>query len=281
MKCSDSGLNYSFNREVVSDINNPYIFIRISVMDRKKDTKLFLHLKKWMEKAAIDYDMIDEGDRVLVGVSGGVDSLVLLDLLATPMLYLPRFEVIAAHIDHGFDSSYGGYTVLERHLEGSGLPFVIKKTDIGIVAHGDANRKNPCFLCSRLRRKEIFTVAEELNCNKIAFGHHKDDIIETLLINMFYGREISTMVPNQSVFNGKYHIIRPLAYLDECLIKRYAREREFPIIENPCPTASASRRAYIKNLLKALEKDNKKIKDNIFKSMSHVKPDYLLKKPAL
>ena len=249
-------------------------------MERKKDTRLFLHLKKWLEKAALDYDMIGEGDRVLVGVSGGLDSLVLLDLLSTSMLHLPRFTVIAVYIDHGFDASYEGYSLLEKHLQETGLPFVMKKTDIGIVAHSEANRKNPCFLCSRLRRKEIFTLAEELNCNKIAFGHHRDDIIETLLINMFYGREISTMVPNQSIFSGKYHMIRPMAYLEEDLLKRYARERELPLIENPCPTEPTSRRAYIKKLLRDLEKDNKDIRNNIFKSMSHVKPDYLLKKSS-
>lgn len=249
-------------------------------MKKKKDTRLFLHLKKWLEKAVLDYGMIEEGDRVLVGVSGGRDSLVLLDLLSTPMLHLPPFEIAAVHIDHGFDPAYRGCAEVERILLDAGLDYVIRKTDIGPVAHSDANRKNPCFLCSRLRRKEIFTVAEELKCNKIAFGHHKDDIIETLLINMFYGREISTMVPNQSIFKGKYHLVRPLAYLDEVLVKRYAGERGFPHIQNICPTEPASRRSYIKNLLKSLETDNRDIRNNIFISMSHVKPDYLLKKTA-
>lgn len=246
-------------------------------MEKKKDTRLFLHLKKWLETAALEYGMIEKGDRVLVGVSGGKDSLVLLDLLSTPMLHLPPFEIAAVHIDHGFDPDYRGCTEVERLLQDHGQEYVIRKTNIGLTAHSDVNRKTPCFLCSRLRRKEIFTTAEELKCNKIAFGHHKDDIIETLLINMFYGREISTMVPKQSIFKGNYHLIRPLAYLDEVTVKRYAAERGFPHIKNPCPTEPTSRRAYIKDLLKNLEKDNKDIRNNIFTSMSHVKPDYLLK----
>ncbi|MCK7477872.1 MAG: hypothetical protein M0C28_10915 [Candidatus Moduliflexus flocculans] len=131
-------------------------------------------------------------------------------------------------------------------------------------------------MCSRLRRKRIFEIADEKGCNKIAFAHHRDDIIETLLINMFYGREISTMMPNQSIFGGKLHIIRPLAYLREELVKKYSRERQFPAVKNDCPTSKTSKRVYVKNLLNELERDNKEIRDNIYKAMSHVKPDYLL-----
>lgn len=152
----------------------------------------------------------------------------------------------------------------------------MEKTDIGTVAHSDVNKKNPCFLCSRLRRKRIFEIADAEGCNKIAFAHHRDDIIETLLINMFYGREISTMMPNQSIFGGKLHIIRPLVYLSEALVKKYSRERRFPVLKNDCPTSKTSKRVYIKNLLNKLERDNKEIRDNIYKAMSHVKPDYLL-----
>lgn len=239
-------------------------------------TKLYLHLKKWLEKAALDYDMIKEGDKVLVGVSGGFDSLALLDLLNTPMIFLPSFSIMAVNIDPGFDETYGDYDTLKNYLEGNGCDYVMEKTDIGPRAHSDWARKNPCFLCSRLRRKRIVEIAEEHGCNKIAFAHHKDDIIETLLLNMFYSREISTMVPNQSLFGGKFHIIRPFAYIREDLIKKYATEEKFPVIENRCPTAGASKRTYVKNLLDELEKDNKDIRENIFRSMSHVKLDYLL-----
>ena len=121
----------------------------------------------------------------------------------------------------------------------------------------------------------MFEIANETGCNKIAFAHHKDDIIETLLINMFYGREISTMMPDQSVFGGKFHIVRPLAYINEPLIKKYAREENMPVIQDKCPTSKTSRRLYIKKLLDNMEKDNKDVRENIFKSMSHVKIDYL------
>lgn len=245
-------------------------------MIEKKETKLYLHLKKWLEKAALDYNMVEEGDRVLVGVSGGLDSFVLLDLIRTPMLFLPPFSVVAVNIDLGFEDDYAGYNILEEYLKVNAYEYVMEKTDIGIFSHSEKNRKNPCFLCSRLRKKRIVEIAEETGCNKIAFAHHKDDIIETLLLNMFYAREISTMVPSQSIFRGKFHIIRPLSYIAEDLVKRYARERCFPIIENNCPTSKTSKRMYIKKLLNELEKDNKDIRENIFKSMKHVKTDYLL-----
>ena len=241
----------------------------------EKRTRLFLHLKKWLEKAVLDYGMIAAGDRVMVGVSGGMDSMALLDLLNSPMVYVPPFSLVAVHIDCGFDPGYAGYAELERHLQGGGYDSVLEKTDIGPLAHSEVNRKNPCFLCSRLRRKRIFEIAAERGCNKIAFAHHKDDIIETLMINLFYGREISTMMPDQPIFGGELHIIRPLAYLSEALVKKYAQERGFPVIENGCPSSRTSKRRVVKDLLNELGRDNPQIRDNIWKAMGHVKPDYL------
>ena len=196
----------------------------MDTIKKEKNTKLFLHLKKWLEKAVLDYKMIEEGDRILIGVSGGADSFALLELLASPMIYVPRFSFIAVNIDMGFDPVYNAYNELVKYFRENNYPFVIEKTDIGNLAHSDFNKKNPCFLCSRLRRKRIFEIADAEGCNKIAFAHHRDDIIETLLINMFYGREISTMMPNQTIFGGKLHIIRPLAYLREELVKTFGHE---------------------------------------------------------
>jgi len=246
----------------------------------EKRTRLFLHLKKWMEKAAMDYGMIEAGDRLLVGVSGGSDSLALLDLLNSPMVFIPSFTLKVVHLDPGFDPMYEGYRILEHYLQANGYANIMEKTDFGPLSHSDYNKKNPCFLCSRLRRKRIFEIAAEQDCNKIAFAHHRDDIVETLLLNMFYAREISTMVPNQRIFAGKLHIIRPLAYIREALVKKYAAEQRFPVSENGCPTSKTSRRLYIKNLLNELERENKDIRQNIFRSMNHVKMDYLLTSQA-
>jgi len=242
----------------------------------RRRSKLYLHLKKWLEKAILDYGMIAEGDRVLVGVSGGADSFALLDLLNSPMIFVPKFSVTAVHIDLGFAGSEGNADLIERELKKMASDYVIEKTDIGPVAHSEFNRKNPCFLCSRLRRKRIFEIAAAKGCNRIAFAHHRDDIIETLLINLFYGREISTMKPDQSIFRGALHIIRPLTYIREGLIKKYAGERGFKVVANRCPTSKTSKRLYVKELLHSLEKDNRQIRHNIWTAMHHVKKDYLL-----
>lgn len=241
----------------------------------QKKTKLFLHLKKWLEKASLDYNMIEPGDRLLVGVSGGADSLALMDLLNTSMLFIPNdFSVLAVNIDLGFDGGQARRD-LERHFQNQGWRYIIDQTDIGPLAHSDFNRKNPCFLCSRLRRKRLFEIAGENDCNKVVLAHHRDDMIETLMINILYGREISTMVPNQSIFGGKMHIVRPLAYIKEDLVKKYAREQEIPVIPNGCPTSRTSKRAAVKKMLNELEADHKKVRENIFKALYHVKADYL------
>jgi len=242
---------------------------------KEKNTRLFRHLKKWLEKAVMDYGMITRGDRILIGVSGGADSFALLDLLDSPMVYVPGFTFLAVNIDLGFDPEYAAFHKMEKYLRGYQYDHILEKTNIGTLAHSDFNRKNPCFLCSRMRRKRIFEIAAERGCNKIAFAHHRDDVIETLLINMFYGREISTMMPNQSIFGGRMHIIRPLVYLSEDVVKKYSKERQFPVVKNNCPTSKNSRRAYIKKLLNRLEKENPDIRHNIYTAMRHVKPDYL------
>ena len=225
----------------------------------------------------MDYGMITEGDRVLVGVSGGADSLALLDLLNSPMVVVPQFFLLAVNIDPGFDVEYKEYEKLEHHLRSSGYDYVMEKTANGPLSHSAYNKKNPCFLCSRLRRKRLFEIAAEKGCNKVALAHHRDDIIATLLINLFYGREIGTMVPDQEVFQGEIHIIRPLAYIRESLVKKYALEQGLPVMESVCPSSKSSRRIYIRQLLAELERDNKDIYRNIWHAMKHVKPDYLPK----
>lgn len=242
-----------------------------------KGTKLFHHLKKWMELAIMDHSMIEEGDRVLVGISGGMDSLALITLLNSPMVHVPSFSVIAVNIDMGFDPGYSDYDRLQAHLSEKGYKYIMEKTDIGIISHSDYNRKNPCYLCSRLRRKRIFEIADSMGCNKIAFAHHRDDIIETFLINLFFGRAISTMMPSQSIFNGKMHIIRPLAYIEEWLIKKFGKESHLPVIENRCPTSKNSSRIYVKKLLAEMEQKNKDIRGNIYRALGNVKIDYLPK----
>lgn len=229
-----------------------------------------------MGQALNQYLMIHDGDRIALGLSGGKDSWALLWLLDALRRRAPiDYELFPIYIDPGFKGGPG--QVISEHCRDMGFDVRIKHTDDGLVAHSDANRENPCFLCSRLRRKRLFEIADELGCTKLALGHNKDDLIETLFLNICYGGEISTMVPAQSLFGGKLMVIRPLAYVDEEILLDFSREMDWPIKENPCPSARTSKRAEIKKLLKDLYLSNHKIKGNIFRSMRHVKTDYLLK----
>jgi tRNA 2-thiocytidine biosynthesis protein TtcA len=233
-------------------------------------------LNKAFGKALHQYDMICDGDRIVVGISGGKDSLTLMYLLSERQARVPvSYELFAVHLDPGFE---GGFSEsLKSFCEKMGFALRVECTDHGIVGHSPENRENPCFLCSRLRRKRLFEIADELGCNKLAFGHNKDDIIETLFLNIFYAGEISSMVPSQGFFEGRFTVIRPLAFVDENHIRRFAKHQGFPEFINPCPSAANSKRRQIKTLLNNLYRSNNKIKGNIFRAMRHVKPEYLLK----
>jgi tRNA 2-thiocytidine biosynthesis protein TtcA len=229
-----------------------------------------------MGKALHRYQMISDGDRIVVGVSGGVDSLTLMQMLLERLKRIPiKYELFAVYIDPGFEGSFA--EPLEICCHKLGFQLRVEYTDHGLLGHSSDNRENPCFLCSRLRRKRLFEIADELGCNKLALGHNKDDIIETLFMNICYAGEISTMLPVQTFFQQKFTLIRPLAFADEVLIRRFARDRRFPDFINPCPTAKTSKRREIKLMLNKLYRSNEKIKGNIFRSMSHIRPEYLLK----
>ena len=219
---------------------------------------------------------MDDGDRILVGVSGGKDSMALLWSLAERQRRVPiAYELFPVYVDPGFE---GGFAEdLHSQCRDIGLELRVEYTDYGQVAHSTQNRENPCFLCSRLRRKRLFEIAHELGCRKVALGHNKDDIIETFFMNICYAGEVSTMVPTQSFFDGLITIIRPLAFVEEDLIRRFIRQKGLRIFQNPCPSASQSKRQEIKNMLQQLYRSNPKIKGNVFRAMHHVKLDYLLK----
>jgi tRNA 2-thiocytidine biosynthesis protein TtcA len=229
-----------------------------------------------MGKALHRYQMISDGDRIIVGVSGGADSLTLMWMLSERLKRVPlNYELFAVYIDPGYEGSFG--ESLEWYGNKLGFSLRVEYTDYGLLAHSSENRENPCFLCSRLRRKRLFEIADELGCNKLALGHNKDDIIETLFMNICYAGEISTMVPSQTFFQEKFTVIRPLAFADEQLIRKFAKDQKFPEFINTCPSASNSKRREIKFFLQQLYRANKKVKGNIFRAMSNVNMDYLLK----
>ena len=232
-------------------------------------------IRSLMGKAIHRYGLIQDGDRIIVGVSGGKDSLTMLHLLHERRRRVPiRYKLVPVHIDLGFDSKRAN--ILKDYFETQGFSYHIEFTDIGKRANSPENRENPCFLCSWERRKRLFQLAHRLKCNKVALGHHKDDIIETLLLNIFYSGEISTMVPIQTLFKGKITLIRPLALIEEKKIERFAREMGLPFGPSGCPNSGKTKRREVKELIEALEKKNRKVKGNIFRSLSNIKLDYML-----
>ena len=232
-------------------------------------------IRHLMGKGIHTREMLKDGDHVLVAVSGGKDSLSLLWLLKERIKRVPiEYRITAAHVDPGFGADSAGH--LESFFSDHGFDYKITKGDMGPKAHGPDNKENPCFLCSRLRRKVLFEIAADLGCNKIAFGHHKDDVIETFFLNVFYGASISTMKPVQEFFEGVLTVIRPLYMTPEDIIRRYARIMDFPEIDLGCPTAGSSKREEVKKMLHHFYRTNKKIKGNIFHALHNVQKDYLL-----
>lgn len=216
--------------------------------------------------------MISAGDSVLVALSGGIDSLVLLDVLSARLKYLPvsyRIEVVHVVVsDIGIKSNinYLNEFCTERNL---------KLHIQNIALNIEDNSKSPCFYCSWNRRKALFLKANELKCNKVAFGHHMDDALETLFMNMIYHGEYCSMPPKLNMFKGEFDLIRPLITLSDNQIKRYANILDIKSAEGDCPYEKNNKREEFRELVKTLSKKHKLAKTNMFSAMSNIAFDYL------
>ena len=231
-------------------------------------------LRRLAGKAIHQRGMIRDGDHVLVAVSGGKDSMSLLRFLQDRLKRVPiNYRITAVHVDPGFGVDSAAR--LQEYFEANGFEYRIVMTEIGPLAHSEENRENPCFLCARLRRKIIFQLADELGCTRIAMGHHKDDLIETFLLNVFFGASISTMTPVQDFFGGRVTVIRPFFMAEESLVSRYALLMELPEIKLGCPTDGSSKREEIRKMLASFYRSNRKIRGNIFHALHNVRTEYL------
>lgn len=230
------------------------------------------YISKSMGKAIMDYKMLAPKDKIAVAVSGGKDSLTLLRLLIDRQAFVAiKYKLIAIHIDMGYPKSIS--VKLEKYFKKFNIEYRIIKTDI---LKKTQKSKINCFWCSWNRRRELFLAANKLGCTKIALGHHLDDIAETMLLNLFFRGEISTMAPKQELFKGKITLIRPLAYVQESLIKRFAKEAKLGHNSCVCPHSVISNRNRMGRIIQELEKISPDIKKNIFRSLKRVKKDYLL-----
>ncbi len=242
----------------------------------KNFKKLQARLRGAVGKAIGDYNMIEEGDRVMVCLSGGKDSYTMLDLLLSLQRKSPvKFELLAVNLDQkqpGFPEH-----ILPQYLESLGVPYrIVEEDTYSTVTRVIPEGKTMCGLCSRLRRGILYRVATEEGATKIALGHHRDDMVETLFLNMFHGGRLKAMPPKLLSDDGRNIIIRPLAYCTEREIIRYANARQFPIIPcNLCGSQENLQRAKIKEMLQAWERESPGRIDSIFRSLQNVSPSHL------
>lgn len=238
--------------------------------------KLIKRLRHQIGQAIADYNMIEDGDRVMVCLSGGKDSYAMLDMLLELRRKAPvNFELIAVHLDQ-MQPDYPP-EVLPNYLATLDVPFEILKQDTySVVARVIPAGKTMCGLCSRLRRGALYRYAEDNGITKIALGHHRDDIVETLFLNMFHGSKISAMPPKLLSDDGKHVVIRPLAYVSEEDLLEYSALKGFPIIPcNLCGSQETLQRKVIKEMLAGWERAHPGRIDNIFRSLMNIRPSQL------
>lgn len=215
-----------------------------------------------MRKAIEDYEMIQEGDKIAVALSGGKDSVTLLYALKNLQIFYPKkFELIAITVNPGFDGFDA--KILEKIAEEAKVELVIAPSDIKAIVFDVRKEKNPCSLCANLRRGILNSVAKEHGCNKIALGHNEDDVIETFLLNMIYAGKLSTLAPLSYMDRSDMTLIRPLIYTPEKYMKSFIKRNNIQIMPKVCPMDGKSKREYALELLRNIEIEYKHSRANI------------------
>jgi tRNA 2-thiocytidine biosynthesis protein TtcA len=239
---------------------------------------LYKRIKNRVGRAIADFNLIEDGDRIGVAVSGGKDSYTLLHILEELRKRAPvRYEIMAINIDSG----YPGFRadIIEEHLREHGFTSHMEKTDhYGIIKEKRRPDTSYCSFCARLKRGVLYSLAQRFNCNKLALGHHMDDFIETLLLNQFFVGSLKAMAPGMLADNGLTTVIRPLVYVAEEDIIRFSRNNRFPVVCCCCPVCGVAdrQRKRMKELLKELEKENPFVKKSLLKALANVQPRHLL-----
>lgn len=252
--------------------------MEIKSRKEKYDTnKLHKRLRRLVGTAITDFNMVEAGDKVMVCLSGGKDSYALLDILRNLQIHAPlKFELIAVNLDQkqpGFPEH-----ILPEYLTKIGVPFrIIEQDTYSVVKRIIPEGKTTCSLCSRLRRGALYRVASEIGATKIALGHHRDDILETLFLNLFYGGKLKAMSPKLINDSGQHIVIRPLAYCKEKDLEAYADAEEFPIIPcNLCGSQKNLQRQVIKDMMQEWDKKFPGRLETMFTALRNVQPSHLV-----
>lgn len=238
-----------------------------------EEEKVLRRIDRRFNKGVVGYRLIEEGDKILVGLSGGKDSLALIELLGRrARIFKPRFSVMAVHVVMTNIPYKSDIEYLRAHAERYGIPLVVYETSFDPTTD---TRKSPCFLCSWNRRKALFTVAKEHGCNKIALGHHMDDILETLLMNLTYQGTFSTMPPRLVMNKFDMTIIRPMCLVHEADLIQLAALHDYRKQVKNCPYESQSSRSDMKGILRQLEALNPEARYSMWSSMTNVQAELL------
>lgn len=233
--------------------------------------KVNMELQKLLSKArraAEDYNMIEEGDKIAVGLSGGKDSLTLLYILAAMRRFYPKkYDVIAISVDMGLGLDEKEVRAVKNLCEKLGVEYFVEETKIGEIVFDVRKEPNPCSLCANMRRGALNSAAKNRGCDKVALGHHSDDLAETFLLSLFYEGRLSAFAPVTRLERVGLTVIRPMIYITEKEIIGFAKDK--PIIHNPCPADKHTQRQFIKDTIKALQKEVPAVKDNILGAILH------------
>ena len=220
----------------------------------------------FVRRAVDDYQMIEEGDRIAVGVSAGKDSLTLLHALAELRRFYPkRFELVAITIDMGFPNA--DFTPVREFCERLDVPYHVFPSEIYKIIFEVRKEKNPCSLCAKMRRGALHNAAKSLGCNRVALGHHFDDAVETFMLNLFYEGRIGCFSPVTYLSRADLHLIRPMIYLPEKDVRYFAAHTELPVVKSSCPADGNTEREAMKQLLSTLDREHKGLRYRIFGAM--------------
>ncbi len=226
--------------------------------------KLLSHMRSACQK----YEMIQEGDRIAVGVSGGKDSVCLLAAMANLRIFYPqKFDLVAITLDPCFNGEEGDYSEIQKLCDKLGIEYIIKRTQLWDVIFNVRKESNPCSLCARMRRGALHDAAKEAGCNKIALGHHLDDVAETFIMNLFNGGTLDCFMPVTYLSRKDIYMIRPMIFARESECARVVRRENLPIVKSKCPADGATERQEVKDFLNSLEKKYGDVRSKILGAM--------------
>lgn len=221
-----------------------------------------------MRKGITKYDMIKDGDKIAVGVSGGKDSLTLLKLLAEYRRFSPeRFDLIAITVDLNFNDTPGDYSKIKSLCDEYGIEYYVEQTEIGKIVFDVRKETNPCALCSKMRKGALNNLAKEKGCNKVALGHHRDDLIDTMMLSLFYEGRLSTFAPKSYLDKIDLTLIRPMILIKECHVSAYSND--LPVLKSCCPANKETKREYVKKVISQISQEIPAIRDMIFTALIH------------